>query len=303
MGNRLLVFGWHNVEGSWSFPNADGRGAAQLARQLQLLKRLSTVVPLDRALQDLAAGRPLPPRAAAITFDDGYRDSLDVVVPLLNRLELPATFFLVPGILSGEVQAWWETLAWAFQRSRRRSITWEDRRLQLNGPAQRRLVFERIAERLKARDRAAREQATEELVAALAPAGPRPALFLDWEDAREVVRRGFTIGSHSEFHAILSHESPDEQQRDLLTSRQQLERELQVPVELLAYPNGRVCDYNKDTMEAARHAGFSFAITTRIGCNRLETPRYEIRRCMIGPEVSAMGLLARAVKAWLTTTE
>ena len=298
--NRLLIFGWHNVEGSWSFPNAPGRGAAQLARQLRLLKRLATVVPLSKALHDLAAGRRLPRRAVAIVFDDGYRDNLEVALPLLAQLELPATFFLVPGILSGEVHAWWELLAWALQRSGRSSINWEDRRLRLDGPVQRLRVFEGIAEQLKLRDRAAREQATEELVAALAPPGPRPALFLDWDHARELVGAGFAVGSHSQFHAILARESPEEQRRDLIASRLQLEQELQVPVDLLAYPNGRVCDYDQNTVEAAKHAGFSFAITTRFGFNGLDTPPYEIRRSVVAPQVVGTGLMSRAVWAWLT---
>jgi peptidoglycan/xylan/chitin deacetylase (PgdA/CDA1 family) len=301
MADRLLVFGWHNVEGSWAFPNAAGRGAVELARQFQLLKSLANVVPLAEALQDLTASLPLPPRAVAITFDDGYRDNLDMAVPLLRQLELPATFFLVPGILSGEIQAWWETLAWAFQRSSKRSINWEEKRLPLDGPVQRHRVFEGVAERLKLCNRAAREQAIEELVGALAPAGPGPRLFLDWDDARELARGGFTIGSHSEFHAILSQETPKEQHRDLLASRQQLERELQVPVDLFAYPNGRACDYDQDTMEAARQAGYSFAVTTISGSNRPATPPYEIRRSIVEPQVSGIGLVGRAVQGWLMT--
>jgi hypothetical protein len=163
----------------------------------------------------------------------------------------------VPEILSGEVEAWWEILAWAFQRSRNRSIEWEDSRLQLDGPVQRRVVFERIAERLKVRNRVVRQEATEELVAALAPEGPRPALFLNWDGACRLPRGGFTIGSHSEFHAVLSQESPEEQRRDLLASRQRLQHELQVPVDLLAYPNGRACNYDQNTVGVAQQAGYS----------------------------------------------
>lgn len=165
-----------------------------------------------------------------------------------DRVGASGDVLLVPEILSGEVEAWWEILAWAFQRSRNRSIEWEDSRLQLDGPVQRRVVFERIAERLKVRNRVVRQEATEELVAALAPEGPRPALFLNWDGACRLPRGGFTIGSHSEFHAVLSQESPEEQRRDLLASRQRLQHELQVPVDLLAYPNGRGCNYDQNTV-------------------------------------------------------
>jgi peptidoglycan/xylan/chitin deacetylase (PgdA/CDA1 family) len=251
------------------------------------------VVPLAEALHDLAAGRRLPARAMALTFDDGYRDNVEIAVPILQRLRLPATFFLVPAMLSGEVHAWWELLAWAVQNSSRAEVTWGGRRVPLESAEQRHRWFDGVAEQLKAVDRTAREQAVAELVAALVPAGtPSDRMFLDWDGARELVRAGFTVGSHSRFHAILARETPEEQRRDLAESRRALERELQVPVELLAYPNGRRCDYNADTISAARQAGYSFALTTLDGHNRPHTPPYEIRRSCIWPHYGLLGVAA-----------
>jgi peptidoglycan/xylan/chitin deacetylase (PgdA/CDA1 family) len=293
VGNRLLVYAWHNIEGTWCFPNQSGQGRHQFRRQLDLLRRLGTVVPLTEALHDLAEGRPLPPRAVAITFDDGYRDNLDVAVPVLERLQLPATFFLVPAMLSGEIEAWWETLAWAVHRSSRTTTRWAGREVSLDGAQRRRSWFDEIAEDLKHTNRAAREEAVSELVTALAPVGPPPQrLLMDWDGAREMVRRGFTIGSHSQFHAILAQETPAEQQRDLAASRRQLEQQLSVPVEVLAYPNGRSCDFDEHTVAAAEQAGYSFALTTMSGHNRRDTPRYEIRRACAWPHHGVLGVVA-----------
>ena len=132
-GPRLLVLAWHNVDRTWYYPCAPGAGLRGLARQLEQLRRFSSIVALRPALEALADGRPLPPRAVALTFDDGYRDNLDLAVPLLERLQLPATFFLVPGMLSGEVPMWWEVIAWAFNRSTRHAVTWRGRVLPTRG--------------------------------------------------------------------------------------------------------------------------------------------------------------------------
>ena len=74
--------------------------------------------PSTPALRALADGRPLPARAAALTFDDGYRDNLELLVPALQRLGLPATVYLVPGLIERSARPWWETLAWAFRNAR-----------------------------------------------------------------------------------------------------------------------------------------------------------------------------------------
>lgn len=46
-------------------------------------------------------GRRLPPRPIMVTFDDGYRDVLYRAAPILHRLGLPATAFVITDRVSG----------------------------------------------------------------------------------------------------------------------------------------------------------------------------------------------------------
>jgi len=283
--DRLTVFTWHNIESTWCFPAAPGAGPRGFERQLRFLRRTAKVVPLVTALDDLAAGRPIGPRAVALTFDDGYRDHLELAAPTLQRLGLPATFFLVPGLLSREVRAWWEVASWAFARSRRQQLRWEGQVLPLTSPDLRRAAADRVLELLKDRDREAREATVATLADALDPAGSPEdgGLFLDWDGAGELVRRGFDVGSHSMYHAILSQEEPHEQQRDLAESRRRLEDGLGVRAPVLAYPNGTSRDYSAATIAAAQAAGHSHAVTMRTGMTTAASPPYEVPRVGLTP--------------------
>jgi peptidoglycan/xylan/chitin deacetylase (PgdA/CDA1 family)/CelD/BcsL family acetyltransferase involved in cellulose biosynthesis len=285
MTDHLLIVAWHNVERTWNYPAAPGAGAAGFEHQLRRLQRLGTIVPLATALRQLTTGQPLPPRAIALTFDDGYRDNLEVGAPVLERLGLPATFFLVPGILDGTVSPWWETVAWAVQRSARTSLDWEGQTLPLGGRAGRR-TLELVTDRLKEHDQAGRRAAVAELLERLEPDGEpdHRRLFLDWDGARELLRRGFEVGAHSMDHAILARESPAAQLTDLVESRRRLEAELDVAVDVLAYPNGSRADYDAATVDAARRAGYSHGLTARSGWNSRATPLFEIRRVVLEPQ-------------------
>jgi peptidoglycan/xylan/chitin deacetylase (PgdA/CDA1 family) len=282
VGDRLIILIWHNIEGTWCYPSPPGAGTRGFAHQLHRLKQLATVVPLEDGLEALAAGRRLPPRSVAITFDDGYRDNLDVAVPILEHLGLPATFFLVPGLLSGDVRPWWEVLAWGFAQAKPPVVNWDGRALPTRG-RQGSHSFRWLAERLKLLNWATREQRVAELLDLLEPRSQvgEDRLFLDWDGAGKLVQRGFTVGSHSMRHAILSREDPEEQAADLISSRQQLEAELDVPVNLLAYPNGKRADYDTHTIHAATLAGHRHALGAHAGLNRPSTPPFEHPRLFV----------------------
>jgi peptidoglycan/xylan/chitin deacetylase (PgdA/CDA1 family) len=53
---------------------------------------------LFRALEQ---GAPLPPRPVVLTFDDGYRDVLGKASPVLARLRMPATAYVITDRVSG----------------------------------------------------------------------------------------------------------------------------------------------------------------------------------------------------------
>jgi peptidoglycan/xylan/chitin deacetylase (PgdA/CDA1 family) len=66
-----------------------------------------TVVPFERA----AAGGDLPPRAVAITFDDGNATDHSAALPVLRRFGYPATFFVIPAAIGRPGFLGWEEVA------------------------------------------------------------------------------------------------------------------------------------------------------------------------------------------------
>ncbi|MGD9530065.1 polysaccharide deacetylase family protein [Pseudonocardia sp.] len=300
-GSRLLVLGYHNVDSTWRWPATPSGGPRNFARQMAWLARSANVVPLDAALADLAAGRPLPPRSVAITFDDGYRDNLVHAVPVLRRHGLPATVFLVPGFLSHKVHAWWERLSWALRTTAAPSVEFEDAVLPLGADGDHARALGVIEASLKRDDLATRHDRLERLVDALEPPGElHPGdLYMDWDEARQLVCAGISIGSHTMSHAILARETAADQQQDLRECRESLQRELAVEVRSLAYPNGQKGDYDDVTIDAARASGHEFAVTTRGRVTESGTPPFETSRWIVSPEKPAARLAAGCLRSLL----
>jgi len=79
--------------------------------QMEWLKANARVVTLGEIVAALAGHRPLPERAVALTFDDGFRDFYYSAAPVLRRLRLPATVFLPTGYC-GKSNCWPSQPAW-----------------------------------------------------------------------------------------------------------------------------------------------------------------------------------------------
>ena len=68
-------------------------------RQMHYLARKGWAVPLTDVVAYAKGEKKLPAHAVAVTFDDGYRDLLTTVFPILERYRIPATIF-IPSDLS-----------------------------------------------------------------------------------------------------------------------------------------------------------------------------------------------------------
>lgn len=291
VSNRLLILCWHNVEGTYGFPAAPGAGTAGLIKQFELLARFTNVVSLPDAVEALEEQRRLPHRAVVLTFDDGYRDNLELAAPILQRYGLPATFFLAPDLLEGTISPWWEEVAWALHFTSRRRLRWHELDLSLEN-SQRASSYGVVVRGLKRLDEIERRRSVRALVSFLEPQDPdgdHRSPIMGWEEARALQRQGFTIGSHSRSHAILARETASVQEEDLVRSRGALQERLGCEVDLLAYPNGDVGDFDHRTVHTSVHAGYRAAVTTIEGWNRSGTPRMELRRFIMYPERGVVG--------------
>jgi peptidoglycan/xylan/chitin deacetylase (PgdA/CDA1 family) len=96
---KTMILCYHGITQRLG-PDPEDRSAIAVDRslflsQLNYLKRHYNLIALRDYLVARQSGKPLPRHSVILTFDDGLRNFLTVTAPILKRLDLPATMFLV----------------------------------------------------------------------------------------------------------------------------------------------------------------------------------------------------------------
>jgi len=265
-GGRLSILIYHRVLPAPDPLFPDLPDIARFEEVLLWMKQWFTVLPLDRAVRDLAAGT-LPARAAAITFDDGYADNLTVALPVLLRHELTATFFIASGFLNGG-RMWNDTVIEAIRHTRLAVLDLghlDLGRHVLDTASARRAAIDGLIAKLKYLPQAQRTDLTER-IAESAAVVPSTSLMMTSSHLRELRAAGMQIGAHTVSHPILTRLPIEQARREIAESKAQLEDILRERVGLFAYPNGKFGDdYAEEHAILARETGFDAALATDWG--------------------------------------
>ena len=265
-GNALSILIYHRVlpQRDPIFPGEVDR--SDFLRQMRLLKSCFNVLPLLEAVRLARAGQ-LPPRAACITFDDGYADNAEVALPVLQQLGLHATFFIATGFLNGG-RMWNDTVIEAVRRAAAGPLALEALglgRYQLDSADSRRAAIVALIGQLKYLPMAERLAQVSRVADAIGQPLPDD-LMMDTAQLLRLRDAGMGLGAHTVHHPILTSLPPEEARREIAQGRAELESLLGQPVQLFAYPNGKPGeDYGPEHVAMVRELGFEAAVSTAWG--------------------------------------
>lgn len=245
--------------------------------QLEALARAFRVVPLADAVRSWREQGVWPSGALAVTFDDGYRNNLEVAAPILKRLGVPATFFVTAGFVDGTARPWWyDVRQWVAGRNQ--------------AVEQARRVAADYEARLRPMDELTRGKALRAMD--VDGGGPLPYPFLSAAQCRQLLDQGFDVQGHGGTHASFSGESAGRVEEEIRASAAFV-RSLGREPWALAYPYGHVPADMAAAHRAMTANGFKAAFTTQTGSNGPAVDIWQLRRWDVHGGYSAQALLAR----------
>jgi peptidoglycan/xylan/chitin deacetylase (PgdA/CDA1 family) len=295
---RLIIFSFHRTP---EHPDSLLTGEPDAQRFGEILKwigELCRVLPLDEAVRALREGR-LPDRAAAITFDDGYRNNLTVAKPALMAAGFPATVFVAVDPVKRGIM--WNDLVIESVRRVGQAVDLEELDLGvLQARPDRWSEVERLIGRLKYRDHVERLELAEEVHRRVVGRAPERQMLTEAE-VLELQGDGVSLGAHTVNHPILAAMPDREAEREICESRDWLNELTGTPPTLFAYPNGRPGDdYDARHVAMVKRAGFAAAMSTEWAAAHRGSPLFELPR-FTPWERSSLGFGIRLIRTCLAS--
>jgi peptidoglycan/xylan/chitin deacetylase (PgdA/CDA1 family) len=253
--------------------------AQRFDEQMRQLATCFNVISLSDAVRGLNRGK-LPPRAACITFDDGYADNAEVALPILQRHGLSATFFVAAGFLDGG-RMWNDTVIELVRRAPGESLDLSEidlGRFEIGSIPQRRQTIANLIDKLKYLPMESRQVKVDEMCA-LIPAIPPDDLMMTSNQIRALHSSGMEIGGHTVNHPILARTEDGVASAEIANGKEMLEGIIRSPVRIFAYPNGKPeRDYMRQHPEMVKHLGFDAAVSTARGAATQGSDVYQLPR-------------------------
>ncbi len=266
---------------------------ATLEMHIKILRENFDFVDLNDWVSRVKSGLPVPNKAVALTFDDGWLDNYEYAYPILKREKVPATIFLVSSMIGTDRNFWPERVSSILTYINSEKSTglgkgafkwFEQHQFDINN---RRSFDEAGVNSLISR---LKEKSDDEIYKSL-------AVFSDVEcnisysthmmseaQLLEMKASGLvSFGAHTKRHFRLDKISDHALLADeTLGSKSDLEALLNITVSGFCYPNGAFDNKALDVIKR----GFQYSCTTRKGWNSVQSDLLLLNRILLHDDVS-----------------
>jgi len=279
-GPAAVILTYHSVRervddgAEWIGPGIT-HATKVFARQMELIASRFEPVTLEQIGAFVREGSSLPRRAVAVTFDDGFLDNVQYAAPILQRFGISAAFYLMVSQIDGTDAPWYSRVRNAFTKSKR--STWrhpgQEFAWDLKDEAGRDAAMEIAFGICAPLTGEAQQEAVRKIERELDVEGARPPqrMMMTWGEAKSLRKAGHIVGSHTLTHPNVAHVGDDgEVRREVLESKRCMEERMQEPVTHFSYPHPALHpQWSERTLRATREAGYTTAVTTTKGPNRV----------------------------------
>lgn len=240
-------------------------------------KHFSTFT-ISKALELQEIGQ-LSKLSLCISFDDGYADNYSNALPILEKYNVPATFFVATqGTKLGYL--WNDVLLNNIRRTQAPEMSVAGKTWHLDSIENKVATYLNLVSQLKFMPNKQRDETLAKIVQQLGTIDT-PRCMMTENELRRLHELGHEIGGHTTTHSILGVQDEQVAVTEIQSNKSDLETILDTKIKTFAFPNGYFPrDFDQKHIDMIKTSGFKFACSTNDGGITSKSNRYSVSRFM-----------------------
>ena len=217
----------------------------------------------------------------SITFDDGYLNQLSNAAPLLQKLNIPATFFITTDFayqrIIPQLERWKSWIKLSQNKINLESIGINET-FDLKNISEKRRLYNRLIGLLPSDIYDYEDDKLNSLLNKLFCDETIPRIYMNWKEINELNKiSNFTIGAHSVSHPNLK-KVKNFLEDEVIKSKNIIESNIQQKVKYFAYPFGTNNELDKNIIDKMHVSNFDLAFSSILGLNQNPKSIYCLNR-------------------------
>ena len=294
--DQAVILLYHGVTESPSFgvENFSGKhiSATVFDRQMAWIKANANPISLREMVSLLGSNKPLPKRSVSVTLDDRFLNNRTVALPILEKHQIPATFFVTTGFIGSQKMFWTDKVEHSINLCSDPFIE-----VTFSNGNSGRWDIETAEQKIKSiidiKNKMKTFSDIEDSISRLLDACSMSESDLEntsipnyqmmnWSDVMALDNGLCEVGGHGVSHKILSYLSPEDLYIEVNECIRSLSERLDRKVDLFSYPEGQANHYNERVITVLKKSGISISPSAIRGTNSVGSDPFNLRRIMVG---------------------
>lgn len=263
----------------------------EFEKHMRYLKKNCSVLSMNDLIEFKKNNIKCPKNSVIISFDDGFENNYSVAAPILDQLNLPATFYITSGLIETDILFWVDIIEDCINRTKQKYINIKLNKknitLSLINDIDKIYAINKIKNYCKRVNYKIKDKIINNLIneTKIKPSEKNCHNYkkMNWQQLKQLHdNKLFLIGGHSSTHNILSLQSSKEMKDDILSSIKYLEDNLNSKIIHYSYPEGQQIHYNEEVKDFLKLQGIKCSPSAIPGLNNSASDLFELRRIMIG---------------------
>jgi|MDSW01.1.fsa_nt_gb peptidoglycan/xylan/chitin deacetylase (PgdA/CDA1 family) len=238
---------------------------------------------------EFCEGELLPPKSFAITFDDGFLNNFEVAAPILERYEIPATFYVTSDFVDRNRMSWADRIDQAFDSVLEISIyvPWRNKRTHAKTKDEKISLLEEIREVVKGDSNYDGDELASLIQTQLGfdEIWNGNGVFdkkMTWNQLRILDNKSlFNVGGHSHTHPVLSHLDENQLRYEISTCINMIGQELDRSIEHFSYPEGMSSSYSSGVINELKKFNIICSPSAEDGVNSVSSDPFKLKRIFV----------------------